>query len=245
MKLLSQLLDIIYPPRCPLCGRFLSPIENCCAPHHICEICLQALMPIAHPMCTVCGIPFSTPIGTDHLCENCLRKKPWYDFVRAPYLYSGPLMNAIQRFKYNSETHLSSSLGTLLSSFARECIPNPEDFVIVPVPLNRQRLRERGFNQSLLLAKVLASHLRTQLDYLSLIRRKYTRSQTGLGREERRKNVANAFAITSTKIFMDKNILLIDDVLTTGYTLNECSKVLKKYGALKVICLALARTQGD
>jgi ComF family protein len=245
MKILSQLLDIIYPPRCPLCSRFLSTIENRRVPHRICEICLQALMPIAHPLCTICGIPFSTPIGTDHLCENCLRKKPWYDFVRAPYLYSGPLMNAIQRFKYNSETHLSSSLGTLLSSFARDCIPNPEDFVIFPVPLHRQRLRERGFNQSLLLAKVLASHLGTQLDYLSLIRRKYTRSQTGLGKEERRKNVANAFAITTTKILMDKNILLIDDVITTGHTLNECSRILKKSGALKVICLALARTQGD
>jgi ComF family protein len=245
MKLLSQLLDIIYPPRCPLCGRYLSNTENRHIPHHICDICLRALTPIAHPMCTICGIPFPTPIGADHLCENCLRKRPWYDCMRAPYCYSGPLMDAIQRLKYNSETRLSSSLGTLLSSFVREHIPNPENFLVVPVPLHRQRLRERGFNQSLLLAKVLASDLGTRLDYLSLIRTKYTRSQTGLGKDERRKNVAKAFAVTSPEIFTDKNILLIDDVLTTGHTLNECSRTLKKAGTLKVLCLALARTQGD
>lgn len=245
MKLLNQLIDIIYPPRCPFCSGFLSTIENRHPPPHLCDNCLQALTPITHPMCTVCGIPFSTSIGSDHLCEICLRKRLWYDSVRTPYLYSGPLMNAIQRFKYNSETHLSSSLGTLLSSFTSTLIVNPKDFLIVPVPLHRRRLKERGFNQSLLLAKVLASHLGSQLDYLSLIRRRDTRPQTGLGKEERRKNVANAFSITPPEIFKDKKILLVDDVFTTGHTLNECAKSVKKSGALKVICLALARTLGD
>ncbi len=154
-------------------------------------------------------------------------------------------MEAIQRFKYNSETHLISSLGALLSSFAKEWVPNPNNFLTIPVPLHRRRLRERGFNQSLLLAKVLASYLGTQLDYLSLIRKRYTRAQTGLKREERRKNVKDAFSVLNSEIIEDKNIILVDDVFTTGHTLNECARTLKKSGAIAVICLTLARTLVD
>jgi len=151
-------------------------------------------------------------------------------------------MESIQRLKYNLENYLASSLGKLMSSFAREYIFNVTDFLIVPVPLHRRRLRERGFNQSLLLARVLASDLGNQLDYLSLIRKRYTRAQTGLKREARRKNVKDAFSIIYPETVKDKKILLVDDVFTTGYTLNECARILKKSGATTVICLTLARS---
>jgi ComF family protein len=154
-------------------------------------------------------------------------------------------MDAIQRFKYNSETQLTSSLGALFSSFAREWIPNSKGVLTIPVPLHRRRLRERGFNQSLLLAKTLSTSLGTQLDYLSFIRKRYTRAQTGLGKEERRKNVKDAFSVIYPNLIEGKKIILVDDVFTTGYTLNECAKALKKSGAVAVICLALARTPVD
>jgi len=245
MKYLSQLIDIIYPPRCIICSRFLSADEIPPSLYHLCNNCLAGLTPITHPICTICGLPFPTTIGPDHLCENCLRKRPWYDFLRSPYLYSGPFMGSIQRFKYHSETHLTSSLGQLLSSFAREWMSNLKDFLIVPVPLHRRRLRERGFNQSLLLARVLASDLGNQLDYLSLIRKRYTSPQTGLKKEERRKNVKDAFSIIYPEAVKHKKILLVDDVFTTGHTLNECAKTLKKSRAATVICLTLARTLLD
>ncbi|MBW1689544.1 MAG: ComF family protein [Deltaproteobacteria bacterium] len=245
MKIVSTLLDIIYPPRCPFCGRFVSSAENRCHPHQVCESCKKALTPITHPLCTICGIPFSALSGPDHPCENCLRKMPSYDTMRAPYLYAGPIMNAIQRFKYNSETHLAAPLGGLLAAFARTSLTQPEEFVTVPVPLHKHRLRERGFNQSLLLAKAVASELGTPLNCLSLIRKRDTRSQTGLRRKERRKNVANAFSVTSAAIFKGKKVLLVDDVLTTGYTLQECARTLKKFGAREVACITLARTVGD
>ena len=245
MRFLSRLIDIIYPPRCHICGRFLSADEDRPPSHHLCNNCLADLTPITHPICTVCGFPFPASKGQDHLCENCLRKQPWYDFLRSPYLYSGPLMEAIQRFKYNSGTQLTSSLSALFSSFAREWIPNPRDFLTIPVPLHRRRLRERGFNQSLLLAKALSSSLGTQLDYLSFMRRRYTRAQTGLGKEERRKNVKDAFSVIYPNLIEGKKIILVDDVFTTGYTLNECAKALKKSGAIAVICLTLARTPVD
>jgi len=135
-----------------------------------------------------------------------------------------------------------SSLGQLLSSFAKEWVPDLKDFVIIPVPLHRRRLRERGFNQSLLLARVLASDLGNRLDYLSLIRNRYTQAQTGLKKKERRKNVKDAFSIIHPDAIKDKKILLVDDVFTTGHTVNECARSLKKSGAATVICLTLART---
>jgi len=245
MKFLSQLVDIVYPPRCHMCSQFLPADEDLPSSHHLCRNCLADLTPITHPICTVCGLPFHTSKGQDHLCENCLRKRPWYDLARSPFLYSGPLMKAIQRFKYNSETQLTPSLGALFFSSAIELIPNPRDFLTIPVPLHRRRLRERGFNQSLLLAKALSSYLGTQLDYLCLIRKRHTRAQTGLGKEERRKNVKDAFSVISPHIIEGRKIILVDDVFTTGYTLNECARTLKKSGATAVICLTLARTLVD
>ena len=140
------------------------------------------------------------------------------------------------------ETYLMSSLGHLLISFAKEWIPYSKNYVIMPVPLHRQRLRERGFNQSLLLARILASDLGNQLDYLSLIRNRYTRAQTGLKKKERRKNVKGAFSVIQPNAIKHKEILLVDDVFTTGSTLNECARTLKESGATTVICLTVART---
>jgi competence protein ComFC len=108
-----------------------------------------------------------------------------------------------------------------------------------------RRLRERGFNQSLLLAKVVADDLGTQLDYLSLIRKRHTRAQTGLRKDERRKNVKDAFSVIYPEMMKGRKILLVDDVFTTGHTLNECARTLKKSGAIAVICLTLARTPVD
>jgi ComF family protein len=212
---------------------------------HLCGDCVSGLSPVTHPMCTICGVPFHAAGGQDHLCENCLRKAPSYDLVRAPYLYVGPLMEAIQRFKYKAETHLISSLGPLLSCFAREWLPDPHDYLVIPVPLHRRRLRARGFNQSLLLARIVSSDLGTRLDYLSLVRMRHTVAQTGLGKEERRKNVKNAFSLRDSGVVEGQKILLIDDVFTTGHTLNECAKTLKKAGAGAIVCLTLARAVPD
>jgi len=245
MCLLLQLIDILYPPRCHLCGRFLYPTEGALHLKYLCAECRAALAPVTHPLCTVCGNPFPVSAGQDHLCENCLRSNPWYDLVRAPYLYSGPLMEAVQRFKYKSETHLISTLGPLLSSFAGGYISHLQEILIIPVPLHRRRLRERGFNQSLLLARAVSKHLGARLDYLSLGRSKYTTPQTGLSKEKRKKNVKDAFLVVNPGRVRGQIILLVDDVFTTGHTLNECARTLKRSGARTVICLTLARVTVD
>ena len=154
-------------------------------------------------------------------------------------------MEAIHQLKYGGKTYLAGSLGILLASFATGWLGNIDNCLVMPVPLHRKRLRERGFNQSLLLAKVVRRLLCWKLDYLSLRRTRYTRPQTGLDSDERSKNVRQAFDLVHPREFSGKIVVLVDDVATTGNTMNECARVLKKARCDKVFCLTLARTFDD
>jgi ComF family protein len=189
----------------------------------------------------VCGRPFSDGIDVDHWCEDCLKKKPQYEAVGAPYLYEGVVMTAVHELKYGARSQVADSLGLLLADFTNRWLPSREGLLTMPVPLHPKRLRERGFNQSLLLAKKVAGELGTVLDFLSLRRVKYTQPQTGLGKDERRKNVRRAFKVVNPKAVKKKTILLVDDVTTTGNTLNECARVIKRAGSKKVYCIVFAR----
>ena len=247
MHTFSRLLDIIYPPRCHICEEFLSCNKNEFEDDNslpICISCLHDLTEITPPLCPVCGIFFKSRTEESHMCEDCLRKKPFYDATGAPYLYEGGLMTAIQRLKYRGKVHLADSLGRLLASFTRKWLENGNDCLIMPVPLHPKRLRERGFNQSLLLAKNVCSLLDMELDFLSLRRVRYTQPQTELSRSERRKNVRRAFEVHDKAGIKKQTIILVDDVATTGTTLNECARVLKRAGCKKVFCVVLARTHG-
>lgn len=244
MNLVTRLINMIYPPRCPICGGFLhkGPQGNQDFPASFCTTCLAGFRNISPPLCTVCGRPFAGELDENHLCEDCLRKRPLYKAAGAPYVYDGPLMTAIHLFKYGGKSYLADSLGPLLLKFAKNWLPKTDGFLTVPVPLHKKRLRERGFNQSLLLAKHVSTTLHMQLDFLSLRRVRYTLPQTGLGKEERRKNVKGAFMLENPEVFKKKGVVLVDDVATTGNTLNECSRVLKKAGCKDIFCLVLART---
>jgi ComF family protein len=152
------------------------------------------------------------------------------------------MMDAVHQLKYGGKTDLARSLGSFLASFAVEWLNTPRGLLMMPVPLHPKKLRKRGFNQSLLLAREVQSRLAVELDFLSFKRIRNTPSQTGLKRNERRKNVRGAFHIDAQRPINGRAILLVDDVATTTSTLNECARVLKKAGSDKVFCLVLART---
>ncbi len=241
LPILRNLIDIIYPPRCHVCQEFLrkNPALEELA---LCKPCFKGLSRLTPPFCPVCGRPFRGGVPENHHCEDCLKKRPFYDRAGAPYLYEGTIMEAIHRFKYAEKTYLGNTLGYLLSLFVEGWLRETGSPVMMPVPLHPRKLRERGFNQSLLLARHVASRMGFELDFLALRRIKYTLPQTGLKRAERRKNVRRAFECTDQKALKGRTVLLVDDVATTGSTLNECAGVLKRAGAEKVICLVLART---
>lgn len=242
MNIFSDFIDMIYPPRCHICGSFL--VDKTGKAAHFCEACLNSFSKIGHPFCPICRVPFGSLSGEDHLCETCIRKRPYFKEMRAPYLYQGGIMEAIHQFKYHSKTHLSISLGSILASFALEWLNDINDLLLMPVPLHPKRLRERKFNQSLLLARSITKNLNIDLDFLSLRRIRYTIPQIGLNNKDRKKNVRGAFGFVGKKSLKDRNVILVDDVATTGSTLNECARVLKKAGCRNVFCLVLARTSG-
>jgi ComF family protein len=240
----SQLTDIIYPPRCVVCGRFLwkGPLVRETRSAFFCPDCMADFHCISSPLCPICGQPFSSEVMEDHLCEDCLRKRPFYEAAWAPYRYEGAILKGIHRLKYGAKGFLADALGPLLAQFAKERLDGSRSVLIMPVPLHPKRLRERGFNQSLLLARHVSRRIHIDLDFLSLRRVRYTPPQASLAKHQRLQNVQGAFELKNSDAVKGRSILLVDDVVTTGNTLNECARILRKAGAEKVFGLSLART---
>ncbi|MBN2123035.1 MAG: ComF family protein [Deltaproteobacteria bacterium] len=151
-------------------------------------------------------------------------------------------MDMIQQYKYNGKSHLAAIFGPLLASFAANWLKDLTSPLVIPVPLHPKRLRERGFNQSLLLARPVKDALSADLDVFCLRRTRPTRPQTGLKSHQRRRNLRGAFGVVKKKAVKGRNVILVDDVSTTGTTLNECARVLKRAGADQVFGLVLAKT---
>jgi len=170
-----------------------------------------------------------------------MRKRPYYDSAQAPYRYEGAILEAIHRFKYGSRDFLAQGLGPLLAGFVNQRFEAVESGLIMPIPLHPKRVQERGFNQSLLLARHVARALQMELDFLTLRRVRYTPPQASLARKERRQNVRGAFELIRPDRVKDRVVLLVDDVVTTGHTLDECARELRTAGAAKVFGFSLAR----
>lgn len=243
MSLFEQLINIIYPPRCAICREFLikSPLKDPAPALPFCHACFSDFKPIMPPLCPICGAPFASTTQENHPCGACLTKRPFFDAAAAPYTYGGPLLQAVYGLKYRGKTYLAKALGSLLATFAEKWIPRASAQLVIPVPLHPKRLRERGFNQSLLLARPVAAVLSAELDVLSLKRVRPTLPQTGLAKKERHKNIRRAFQLEDNAVVKNQSVLLVDDVATTMSTLNECARVLKRAGAMKIYCLTLAR----
>ncbi len=236
--MLSYFLDIIFPPVCPLCRVMVMD-------GILCPKCRGKLLSkrITPPFCALCGIPFIA-YGCDRaniptrLCGSCITEKKPFKEARSAFAYEGAIVDAIHRFKYNGAVELAGYLGRLASD-GTEFSARPD--VVVPVPLHKKRLRRRGFNQSLLLAREAAKKFSVKVDCLNLKRVRDTDAQANLKLKEREDNIKGAFAVTDGKAFGNKTVLLVDDVFTTGATIRECARTLERAGA-EVQVLTLART---
>lgn len=233
--MLRSIADIFFPPVCPLCEAALYS-----APQLLCRKCLDGFDAgrITGPVCTVCGDIFPSGSGADHLCGECIKKTPPFTRARSAFAFEGSVLEAVHRFKYGGKVVLARALGHLLQHAA--CLACPDADVVMPVPLHRARLRQRGFNQSLMLARPVAKRLGCALDYMSLRRIRQTEAQTKLKSSERRDNVSGAFELRGAGALKGKKVLLVDDVFTTGATASQCAAVIKKAGA-EVFIATLAR----
>lgn len=237
-RMIRSFLDFLLPTSCSYCRSRVgsSPVPFFCA------ACWSDFSLIQGPVCPQCGRPFDSSealaYSPAHLCGSCRQAPPQYDQALSAGQFEGPLREAVHVFKYRPCRALGSHLGAWM---AGAILLEPVIDAVMPVPLHSTRLRERGFNQALLLAHALCKAHGLTLSFDNLNRIRPTRPQVELSGEERVANVAGAFALRRPGEVSGRTVLLIDDVHTTGATLNECARVLKKAGAARVMALTLAR----
>jgi ComF family protein len=235
------LVDWLYPPRCRACGGRIQGRDA----EYFCSGCRGHIQLVSHPLCKVCGRPFPDASGDDHTCGACLERKPYFVSARAWACYpreeQHPLRQVVQKFKYGRKVSLGKPLGRLLARGCDAFLSEIQVDLVVPVPLHPKRLRWRGFNQSVLLARQIGRAYKVSIDPFVLMRSRETAAQTQLAEDERLKNVRGAFALNPQRSVKQKSILLVDDVYTSGATVNECSRTLKRGGAKQVFVLTLAR----
>ena len=234
---LKPVIDFIFPPVCSICKTTFSSKEET----GICPNCLSEIKYIGSPLCILCGKPFCSEVLTDHLCGDCITGEKCFSKARAVGYYDGVLRKAIHLFKYKLKNYLSLALGNIMAYRMQYLLKGDTYHSIIPVPLHPKRLRERGFNQALFLARSVSRKYEVPLDRYSLTRDRWTKPQVGLSERERKNNVKNAFYLLNNSKVKDKDILLVDDVYTSGNTAEECSRVLLEAGAQKVDVLTLAR----
>ncbi|HEU4684203.1 MAG TPA: ComF family protein [Nitrospira sp.] len=208
-----------------------------------CRTCWQRIAPLSGPSCSTCDQPFVSAAATswtqDHRCQHCVARPPSFRRAWTLFPYISPLREAICAFKYQRKVALAEPLAALMLSALPASL---EGDLIMPVPLHPARLRGREFNQSLLLADRLARRLRKPVCIDGLVRMKETDPQTTLSRPERLRNLRRTFAVSHAQTVAGRRVLLVDDVFTTGTTLNECARALSDAGAESVEALTLART---
>ena len=235
--MLRALLDIIFPPLCHGCREGIPDAGEL----HICPACRDSIHVISSPLCTVCGIPFATTGGIDHPCGPCRTSRPCFSSARAAVAFDGVPRDLIHRFKYEHKVHLAHPLVLLTREVLSSSVAAAGADLLIPVPLHRRRLRERGFNQAVLLGRPLARAWNIPFSFDTLRRVRWTAPQITLSADERETNVRGAFSVSAPDAVRGKRILLFDDVYTTGSTVAECCRVLRKAGADSVYIVTVAR----
>lgn len=236
---MKPLMDFFFPPRCLLCGVSAALLPNC----HLCVACAGDLKPNLKA-CSCCGIPLDSQPHTNEkiVCGQCLKSPPYFDNSWSAFIYAQPLEWMIQQLKFNAKLAYASLLSELMiRHLPRELLVSPRPDAVIPMPLHNRRLKQRGFNQSVYLARPLARLLKLHLDATSCKRIRDTEHQTGKNARQRNKNIKGAFEFNNTKKY--QHLVIFDDVVTTGSSVSELSRTLKQSGVERVDVWSLARAE--
>jgi competence protein ComFC len=235
-KIFDSLLAVVYPQACQICENSVENSFN----GVVCQSCWEKTGVFfgAETLCRKCGAFLrEKPSDFETFCHRC--DEHFYDSARAVGIYEHALSASILHLK--SEPFVAKNLQKLFVS-AFENSPFQDTNLIIPVPLSKKRFLERGFNQAAVLAQILANHTKIKLDEQSLVRTTHTKThRAAMDRKARESTVKNAFEAKREKMIAGKNILLIDDVFTSGATVSSCAEALKQKGAGKVYVLTIAR----
>jgi len=239
---MTELIDFLYPPRCAACGvRFAAGARR-----RVCAECLGRIEILPAPLCAVCGGPIESAASGAQRCARCIAHPPHFRHAHAVARYRASaeddprsLPAMLRRHKYG----LDQAAGRALAEYIGAAPPIDAAAIdlIVPVPLHRRRLWWRGFNQAAILAEEISRRLAVPLDVTAIVRTRATAAQTTRDHDARRRNVRRAFAVARPARIAARSILLVDDVMTTGATADECARVLLAAGARSVDVFTLAR----
>jgi ComF family protein len=232
--MINKFLNIFFPESCPICKNLST--DHTTAP--ICPDCWQSVTRYAGPECPKCGRPLVSDVSLT--CGECLKNEPSFTWARSFGLYEGTLREAIHHLKYYGIKRLARPLSDLMIT-----MEFPRADAMIPVPLYKKRLRKREFNHAALLGRYLAGYSGIPLVMNTLVKVRDTAPQVGLNAKDRKKNIKNAFDITNRGPVLEKDIVLVDDVYTTGATIRECSELLKKEGANNIYVMLLAHSRQD
>ncbi len=237
-SLIRGLVDIAYPKACLGCK---CRLDASTTDEYVCSRCWSKIKKNVPPFCHSCGRHLEKNTLAKNICPECLRKKLHFDRAFSPCSYEGVIKNLIHEFKYKGKAHLAKPLSKIMTDFIRE-YSLPIDYLdlIIPMPLHKTRLREREFNQAEALGRHIAAEFNKNLAPATLIRQRQTKTQTELPPERRFMNVSKSFIAAGDVDLKNKNLLIVDDVLTTGATSSEAALTLKDAGANIVFVLTLA-----
>lgn len=227
---------LIWPPRCALCGEFIGPDLA-----GFCPQCQASFRTVSFPICHICGKPLpeiSRPAG--NICGFCIESGPRYDRSRLYVRYEGAIAEVLKDFKFQRKRSMLPALSAYMVTCYEMFYEGQSFDMVLPVPLHRRRLHSRGFNQAADLARPIAKRQGCGVQYNVLERTRDTIPQYGLSVSQREKNVKGAFRVSRPQEVKEKSVLLVDDIMTTGTTVNECARVLRKAGAAHVCVLCLA-----
>lgn len=241
----EPILNLLFPVYCPVCDSYMERDKS----RVLCPKCWDSIIRINPPYCIKCCKPYYSFNNDNHrqkeghLCNQCRRIRIYFDHTLSGGIYDGALREAIHLFKYNGKKNLSTPLGDFLYDELKTKIAFEKFEYIIPVPLHKIRLKERGFNQTLLISRRLSKNSKIPIITNVLKKKKPTPPQADLPLKDRKRNVRGAFFLKNPHKIHGRRIILLDDVYTTGSTVNECSRVLKKAGAAEVTVFTLARAQ--
>ncbi len=229
MQVIKRIYQQLVQQQCLLCGNHSHDTSALCPP------CRAELHWHNADSCQQCGLPANHAV-----CGAFLTHPPYFDYTQAVLQYAYPVDSLLQAYKYHHALYLSQTLGELMLNFMPQPAQQPKVDVMIPMPLHPARLKERGFNQSLELARVIATHTGLALDYHHCQRIKNTPQQASLKLQDRIRNVKDAFICTTP--WQGQHVAIVDDVMTSGASLNALAKTLKQAGASTVSCWLVART---
>lgn len=235
-ELYQGLLDFFFPPLCLSCDERLLPDEE-----YYCGVCYGDFEYVPRPICSICGAPLGNRVIEKVVCPDCPPRPIHFDRARAPLLYTGPVVPGVIAMKFNHRLEMAEYFARILFYYLKTEMKEEVFDGIVPVPLHPRRYLKRGYNQSEEMGMMLSQRMGIPLWPELMHRIRNTPPQTRLEHSQRKKNVTGAFEVVYPDPIKERHILLLDDVYTTGSTLNACASVLKAVGARKVTALTLCR----